>query len=243
MTIFDREEELNALRRRLESRKPFLLHGASGVGKTLLLEHMAPEFNVLYCQQSSSSQAVFRALAEELVYKKDAAMHAALGRRSVGTVTTVSVKGIVTRVLHQSSRYTIILDHLNRPSHSLAAVVRELTISCSVPVVAVARSAHMEDAGFVAPLFPDRGDKFTIKNFDPVTAENFVRVVAAEQNLVVDNFSEFVARLVEFSGGNPGAIVKMVRMAGLSKYRLGAHVKLSPLYIDFRVGSASAGSK
>jgi len=59
----------------------------------------------------------------------------------------------------------------------------------------------------------------------------------------VENFSEFAARVVEFSGGNPGAIVKMIDMAGLPKYRLGQHVKLSPLYIDFRMEMASANSE
>ncbi len=243
MALFNREEEVDALRRRFESRKSFLLHGPSGVGKTHLLECVKPEFpNVLYCSQSSSPQAVFRALAEALIQQKDAAVLHAMGRRSVEAITAVSLKGIITRIL-RGSRYVIVLDHLNRPGHSLAAAIRELMISCSVPVIAVARSAHMEDAGFVAPMFPDRGDKLVIKNFGPDIAESFIRALAAEQNLVVENFNEFVSKVVEFSDGNPGAIVKIARMAGMSKYRFGGHVKLSPLYIDFRLELASANSE
>ena len=243
MKLFRRDEELDALRKRLTARRSVLLHGPSGVGKTLLLACIRPEFpQLLCCLQSSSPQVVFRVLADALMHEKDAAMLRAMASRCLEGITAVSLKGIVTRVL-SGSKYMIILDHLNRPSHSLAATIRELMISCSVPVIAVARSAHMEDAGFAAPMFPDRGDKLAIKNFDPETAEDFVRAVAAERKLTVENFSEFVARVVEFSAGNPGAIVKMVEMAGLSKYRLGDHVKLSPLYIDFRIESASANSE
>ena len=243
MKIFHRDEEIAALRGRLRSRKSLLLHGPSGVGKTLLLEHVVPEYrDVLYCSQASSPHAVFGALAEELVRNQDPALLLALRGRSSEAMSAVSLKGIAIRVL-RGSKYMVVLDHLNRPSHSVAATIRELMISCSVPVIAVARSAHMEDAGFVAPLFPDRGDKLAIKNFDPDIAESFVRVLAEEEGLRVENFDEFVTRVVELSDGNPGAIAKIVRMAGMPKYRLGSHVKLSPLYIDFRLDSVSAKSK
>ncbi len=42
--VFHREEEIDALRKRFAARKSVLLHGPSGVGKTLLLEHVMPDF-------------------------------------------------------------------------------------------------------------------------------------------------------------------------------------------------------
>jgi len=243
MKVFHRDEEIDALRRRIASRKSFLLSGPSGVGKTVLLEHLMPEFpEMLYCPQSSSPHAVFRSLAGALVQRGYTAMLNAKGSRSLAVITAVSLKGIVTRVL-TGSKYIVVLDHLNRPSHSMAAAVRELMIARSIPTIAVARSAHMEDAGFVAPLFPERTDKLTLKNFDLESAESFVRLLAVERRLVVENFAEFVTRVVEFSDGNPGAIAGMVKMAGMDRYRLGNHVKLSPLYIDFRLQSLTASSE
>lgn len=240
MNIFHRDEEIDALRKRLAAGKSVLLHGPSGVGKTLLLQQLMPEFpQVLYCKQSSSPQAMFQAAAESLCLKRDPAMIRALRGRAIEAITAVSLKGIVVRILRESS-HTIVLDHLNRPSHSLASAVRELMIYCSTPFVAVARSAHMEDAGFIAPLFPDRADKLAIKNFDSDVAEDFVCRLVQERQLRVENFEEFVGRMVEFSNGNPGAILEMVKMAGSPKYRLGDHVKLSTLYIDFRLQSSAA---
>ncbi len=244
--VFHREEEIDALRKRFTARKSVLLHGPSGAGKTLLFEHVMPDFpHVLYCAQSSSSQAVFRTLAEVLVQKKDVAILGKLGgspAEAMRQKAAISLKGIVISVL-RGTKYMVVLDHLRRPSHSFAAMVHELMISCSVPIVAVARSAHMEDAGFVAPLFPDRADKLAIKNFDAETAQAFAKLVAADHKLSAENLGDFLARLVEFSEGNPGAIASMINMATMPKYRLEEHIIVSPLYIDFRLRCAAANSE
>ena len=242
--VFHREEEIDALRKRIAARKSVLLHGPSGAGKTLLLEHVMPDFPpLLYCAQASSSQGVFRSLAEVLVQKKDAEILRRLGGSPADVIrnkTAVSLKGIVISVL-RGTKYLVVLDHLHRPSHSFAAMVHDLMTSCSVPVVAVARSAHMEDAGFFAPLFPDRADKLSIKNFDPETAQEFAQLTAKNRMLSAENLGDFLTRLVEFSEGNPGAIASMINMATMSKYRLEDHIIASPLYIDFRLRVCSRG--
>jgi hypothetical protein len=244
--VFHREEEIDALRKRLIARKSVLLHGPSGVGKTLLLEHVMPDYpRVLYCAQSNSSQAVFHSLAEALVQKKDTEILRRLGDHPADAIRqkkALSLKGIVINILC-GTKYMVVLDHLHRPSHSFAAMVHELMISCSVPVVAVARSAHMEDAGFVAPLLPDRTDKLAIKNFDSETAQRFAKLVAEDHKLRAENLDDFLTRLVEFSEGNPGAIASMIDMATMSKYRLEDHIIVSPLYIDFRLRCAATASE
>lgn len=44
--ILDREGERQSIRQRLAKRRPFLIHGPTGVGKTLLLRSLLPEFQV-----------------------------------------------------------------------------------------------------------------------------------------------------------------------------------------------------
>ena len=44
MQIFSRADELDSLRKRFASRRSTLVHGPSGVGKTLLLQQVMPEF-------------------------------------------------------------------------------------------------------------------------------------------------------------------------------------------------------
>ncbi len=111
------------------------------------------------------------------------------------------------------SKYVVVLDHLARPSQSLAASVRELKVSCSVAVVAVARSQHMEDAGYVLPLFPEGREKLALKNFDRETAMQFAVWCAEREQLMASNQATFLERVVDYSGGNPGAMLEMIRMA------------------------------
>jgi predicted ATPase with chaperone activity len=66
--IFDRDDERRAIRQRLAKRRPFLIHGPPGVGKTLLLRSLLPELpSVLYCEDSATAHVVFRSLANGLL--------------------------------------------------------------------------------------------------------------------------------------------------------------------------------
>ena len=66
--IYDRGEERQAIGLRLAKRRPFLIHGPTGVGKTLLLRNLLPEFpTVLYCEDSTTTNVVFRSLAHTLL--------------------------------------------------------------------------------------------------------------------------------------------------------------------------------
>ena len=47
---------------------------------------------------------------------------------------------------------------------------------------------------------------------------------------------------MDVSHGSPGAIIRMVEMATLPKYRIDGHIKTSPLYIDFRLAWHAANA-
>jgi DNA polymerase III delta prime subunit len=244
MRIFGREEELESLRKRMASRKSTLMHGPSGVGKTLLLREVMPEFsNVLYCPASSSPQAVVRHVAELLGARRDATVLRICKGRADGLLekSSIALKGIVLDAL-RAANYLIVLDHMNRPSPALGAMVREVMFLCSTPVVAVARSVHMEDAGALTPLLPDRSERMAIKNFDPDSAKAFALQVCQEQQLAAENLHSVLDSMIKSSEGNPGAILRMIAMARQVKYRSEDHIKWSPLYIDFLMEWAAANA-
>jgi DNA polymerase III delta prime subunit len=59
--VFGRDKEQHALNQHVLKNKPFLLHGPTGVGKTLLLRSLLEQMPaVLYCETSASAQVVFR---------------------------------------------------------------------------------------------------------------------------------------------------------------------------------------
>lgn len=240
--IFDREQEREALGERLRRRRACLIHGPAGVGKSLLIRHLLPKFPaMLYCRDSSTIQAVFRSLGRSLLRANDRRVRRVLANEdAVKTKSAIALKGIIMDALHDGD-YCVILDQLHRPSYSFASGIREILGWGSTAVFAVARSSHMEDIGFLQAFYPDRADKYEIRNFDQALAEEFAHEAVRRTGISATNLGEFVAKVPDFSEGNPGAILEMVRMAGQAKYRTAEHIKVAPLYIDFRLAlSASA---
>jgi hypothetical protein len=240
--IFDREEERQSVRLRLAKKRPFLIHGPAGVGKTLLLKSLLPEFpSILYCEDSATTHTMFRTLAHSLLRMHNPHTKKVFrNEEAIRTKSAVSLKGIVMDALNQGE-YLIVLDHLKRPSHSFAAAVREVMGWGSTPVSAIGRSNHMEDVGFLQPFYSDRSEKYEIRNFAPSVAEQFARELVARVGLSASNMSEFLDKVLEFSDGNPGAIGAMIEMANYPKYRSDEHIKITPLYIDFRMYGNVAG--
>jgi DNA polymerase III delta prime subunit len=234
--VFGREEEQHALNQRVMTKNPFLLHGPTGVGKTLLLRHLLPQSpTVLYCETSTSTQVVFRHVAQALLERGHPRVQGLCQNRiGIQAKSAVSLKGIVMDALRDGS-YSIVLDHVDRPSQSFASAVREILGWCSTPVIAVAQSSHMEDTGSLLPLYSDRRDRYELKNFPSVTAERFAQTMVQRTDLSAANIQEFIGQVLKLSQGNPGAIFGMLRMAKNPKYRVDEHIKISPLYIDFRM--------
>jgi DNA polymerase III delta prime subunit len=236
--IYGRDTELEELRQLLSQHRPFLFHGPAGVGKTILLRRLATEApNMLYCGESSSSQIVFRTLAAELLAKENRHVVKACGIRRLNAIndkSVVSLRGIVTEAL-SGRAYSVVLDHLESPSQFFATAVKDLCIRTAVRVIAVARSAHMEDVGFLLPMFSERSARHALRNFDSETAKEFAAQIARELQLNAANREEAIEKIVRYSKGNPGAIIAMLEMAVSPKYVAQQHVKLSPLYIDFRL--------
>ena len=219
----------------------FLLHGPAGVGKSLLLAAVCPKLpDVLYSALNSTPQVLYKSLAGALFAARDPLVTRACSA-GVSSLqerkTAVALKGIVRDAL-RNSNYVVVLDHLARPSQSLAASVRELMVDCSLPVVGVSRSAHMEDAGFLLQLFPDRAEKFALRNFDSDTSSTVRSVVWTprrsdrRQSGAVPGQGRSLQR--RQSRRHP-----MILLAKLPRYTRGGQIKTAPLYIDFKLAMVS----
>jgi hypothetical protein len=206
------------------------------VGKTLLLRSLLEQTpTVLYCDSSATTQVVFRSVARALLERgAPRIQQTCRNHEGIEARSAVSLKGIVMDALREGS-HSIVLDHLHRPSPSFAAAVREIIGWCSTPVIAVARSSHMEDTGYLQALYSDRQDRYELKNFGPVAAGQFAHTMVERTELSAPNITEFLGKVLELSQGNPGAILSLVQMAKHPKYRSQEYIKISLLYIDFRM--------
>jgi len=236
--IFGRDQESARLRDRLQPRRSLLVHGPAGVGKTILLRSVLSDSPVfLYSERATSAQALFRQLAIQLLESGNQRLKKLWGSgkaKDIESASALNVKGVVTEALREA-RYTVAIDHVSRPSAAFAANIRTVISWCDTPIVAVARSAHMEDVGALHPLFSDRNDRFELKNFDPETAQRFIDEALERNGPQADNLSEFREKVLAYSQGNPGAIISMINMARMPKYSSNGRIKMVPLYIDFRL--------
>ncbi len=234
--VFGRDQEIAELGDRLSTRESFVLYGSSGSGKTFLLQRVMQAFpEALYCPDAASPQAVFQSLALALLACRDRSVRGwARNPQAVKSKSAVSLRGIVLDAVRRGT-YLVVLDHLHGPAAALSADIRDLMFYGGTPVVAVTRSAHMEDLGFLTPLFALRSERMRLTNLRRSEATQFAEQVARRTQLRATNLPQFIERVVELGQGSPGAIVRMLRMAVHPKYRLGEYVKTSPLYIDFRL--------
>lgn len=94
----------------------------------------------------------------------------------------------------------------------------------------------MEDIGALQPLYAGRSERLELLNWPQPVALEFARREAERTGLGASNLDAALASLVQSSGGNPGGIAHMVKMALQPQYRVDGQIKFHVLYLDYRMG-------
>jgi len=231
--VVERTEELARLRARMERRKSMLIFGPEAVGKTRLLRcFVQTQPLALFVAQVGSPRELLLALVEELRRVAKARISLPADGTSMGTG---SLKGIVQRALEQYP-FLLALDHLAGPSRVVTGLIKDLNYFDRTPVILVARTPHMEDIGTLQPMCAGKSERLELKEFPAPIALEFARREAGRAGLVASNLDHILHQLVEWSAGNPGAIVHMLKMAHFPRYYAGDQIKAHVLYLDYRMG-------
>ncbi|MGH9534876.1 MAG: hypothetical protein ACRD2E_08465 [Terriglobales bacterium] len=226
--IFGRERERQELDARLRARRSFVLHAPSGMGKTALLRSLLPGLSgALYCPEALSRESVFTSLWRQL--------EAQAGRRH-RPLSALGTRGRVRDAL-AGGEHLIILDHLRAPSTVFGAGMRDLARATGAAVIAVARSAHMEELGSLYSLYPDRAERYALPPLTPAEAEGLVDWHMAAAPLPAKNLSQFRAQALEAAAGNPGLLLGILGLARQDRYWRGGQILFTPLWIDLRLRS------
>jgi hypothetical protein len=141
----------------------------------------------------------------------------------------------VQRALDQHP-FLLVLDHLAGPSRVVTGLIKDLNYFDRTPVIFVARTPHMEDIGTLQPMCASKSERLELKEFFPPIALEFARREASRTGLWSSNLDLVLHQFVNWSNGNPGSIVHMLKMAQLLQYRAGDQIKSHIVYVDFRMG-------
>jgi hypothetical protein len=232
LSCVEREEELGRLRNQAKIRKSMLVYGPEGVGKSRLLRTFVEgQPLALYVAQMKSPREFLLALLD--------ALHSADERiripANISALSSSSLKGIVNRAL-DTRPFLMVLDHLDAPSRIVTGMIKDLNYYGRTPVIFASRSPHMEDIGALRPLCALKSERIELENLPHKIALEFAMRDAERIKLWASNLDSVLPSLVEWSGGNPGAILQMLKMAHLPQYRVGDQIKAHILYLDFRMG-------
>ena len=227
-----REEELTWLRNQVHARKSLLVFGPEGVGKSRLLHRFVENQPLaLYIAQIRSPREFLLALLDALHSSGTAARIPA----NFNTLSTTSLKGVAQRAL-DTKPFLMVLDQLNGPSRVVTGLIKDLHHYGRTPVIFASRSPHMEDIGTLQPLCADKSERLELKNWPQHIALEFAHREAEKGRLLASNLESALNSFVEWSDGNPAAILHMLRMAHLPRYRLDDQIKAHVLYLDYLMG-------
>jgi hypothetical protein len=229
----ERAEEMGRLQNQAQRRKSMLIFGPEGAGKTRLLEKFVKTQTLaLYVDQTRSPRDLMLTLIESLrsTGKRELRLPA-----TPKMLSTSSLKGIVQRALDQLP-FLLVLDHVAGPSRVVTGMIKEMHYYGRTPVFFAARTPHMEDIGTLQPMCADRSERAEVKNWPPAISLEFAHREAEKTGLWASNLEHALDSLVEWSEGNPGSILYMLKMAQLPKYRMGDQIKAHVLYLDYRMG-------
>jgi hypothetical protein len=231
--VVDRANELERLRVQAQKRKSMLVFGPEGVGKTRLLHSFVKTQPLaLYVSQTHSPRELMLALMEALHRVAKGNLHLP---PSPSSLSTSSLKGVVQRTLDLFP-FFLVLDHLSGPSRIATGIIKDLNYYGRTPVFFAARTPHMEDIGSLQPMCADRSERVELKNLPSPIAREFAQREADRTGLWASNLEHALHSLVEWSEGNPAALLQMVKMAHLPKYRMDDQIKAHVLYLDYIMG-------
>lgn len=259
--FLDRDREFDFLVKTIQSGASVILHGESGIGKTELLRRVEAFFDqeetathILYVSPTRTLNDAVKGLAlhivkavrpskeMECVRKKFGKSDDDSVRRWIEHSTGALCRGMVLRAFRED-RFAILWDDVGFLSQTFCEFVKRLMREFKVPQVFAGQSAHMESVGYISKVLCGPGERLALPVLDDRNTRLLIEHCMKANALRPARVNDFVEQLWELSGGIPGRIVKMCRMAALDKYRCGREIKLRLIHIDSQLNDWVCSNK
>jgi hypothetical protein len=147
------------------------------------------------------------------------------------SLPTSRLKGALYRSA-QEGRFWIVLDHAPPLTHAAAKVVKELVQMRNTPVFLLVRDRNESAIGQVSDLYWSDRQRLTLGPLPEKAARQLLEWCIVRFRLARLDLTGFRDEVLNLSGGNPGALIKMCELAGEPRYHYGAQIKTKLIHID-----------
>jgi energy-coupling factor transporter ATP-binding protein EcfA2 len=242
----DRRGESERLAQGMQQGQSLLIWGPSGAGKTALVHHVLARLPAerarrhFYVSGWTSRQNLLRALVRKLYEAEDRFLLEKLASQGVEghqfegwlkRQTSLRLRGLVYRAA-KHGQYWIFLDHPPTITHATRRLLAELIRPCNTPIYLLARAAGRRELGPAWSLYWSDHDRLAVGPLaDPAAAELLENCIACF-DLAPYASEDFRHDVLRLSGGIPGAIVGMCRLAAQPKYHFQGRIKTRLLHLD-----------
>jgi ABC-type cobalamin/Fe3+-siderophores transport system ATPase subunit len=222
----------------LKQRRPLLILGPGGSGKTALIDTVVRELHapdhVIVLQHSPHLHDLLTDLARALIRMG----HGGFRRwakpgpdpeRWLKQQTSSHLKGVLWGAL-EAEPCTIILDGVTHGSFPVYRFLQRLHFTKGMALLASAREPVA--MGALTRLFWDPRNTIQVQPLKAEDASRLFDLAVIHFQLGNLNVEEFRGKALEAAKGNPGQLIEMCRLAANPMYVTGTYIKFAPLRID-----------
>jgi hypothetical protein len=219
LPLLERGQELNRLLAALDARRPVLVTGPPGSGKSALLREAL---------RLTSAPSV-RVTWMDTPHGWLAALAAALGVPGGPRLPSASLKARILAELAASPCCVAVEDVREAGPGAYRFFQRiHFLPGCSLAVTSLSRAS----LGHLRKLLWDPRAGIALKPLPRAAAARLFAAAAARYGLPAPDLPEFRAKVLAAARGNPGEILAMCRLAAQPAYRRRGHLLFLPLRMD-----------
>lgn len=217
--LVGRATELEKLKENIKNKKHACLTGDIGTGKTHLLKYATRDLKkVIYVEQIHPLKNALLEIAFQLHKRNNLAIEGAHAeylewRDLKRKVTRLPIAELLSCILGglSNQNYTLVLDHLEGLTPSMAFSISTLMDKCLV----LGATNDLKKAGHLSKIWW-RLEHIQIENLNKDEARTLLWLYADKER--VKDEAMFENKVLNYSCGNPLAIVEMARRTSLEKF-------------------------
>ncbi len=249
--LIGRDSAIRRLRLAIQKRQSQLIWGASGAGKTFLIQQLLAGLSDVdrrRCIYSSAANNGRELVAnfvrglylagDPLVRRKvhgDGAEELTLSRW-IDHQSLLRLRGILLSAT-ESGDYCLFMDHQHSPTRKLTRWIEEIMYRCKTPVYLCGQGYSQAEIGHAWSLYWCDRYRTRLGPLTEAPARELLEICIHKFGLDSLDLTTFRTDILRLTGGLPGPIAKMCELAADPCYHFRKHIRVKLVHVDYLMRS------